>query len=219
MPPFTITGYRIFKLEKKVPPFTITGYRIFKLEKKVPSFTITGYRIFKLYVPKPVITGYKTIHFGIGDIENIPEETNIEEALQKLSEPTVVKQNRVKDVFASLKQLQKNSKYYYEPPKLEEEVVDGVKEETTEEIEDEPIEETRESFTNRFDITKINTSATEDPLLSAIESLDDFEDEEKVHIDSDLNEVQNETIIDEAPIEMPLVKSIKRSKKSARKKK
>ena len=220
-PLFTITGYRIFKLQK--PLFTITGYRIFKLQK--PLFTITGYRIFKLQQPLFIITGYRTMHFGLGDIDNLPEETNIEAALQSLSDQTPEAPiNQVSDVIGKLKQLQASSKYYYVPPTTlksqpnESDIVDGAKEES-EEVQ---ADSRHDNFNNRFNITKINTTLQEDPLLSAIESLDDFEEDGRTHNSySESNNFEDERLVanDEHSVEIPLVKSIKRSKKKASRKK
>lgn len=219
IPPFTITGYKTIQLKKKIPPFTITGYKTIQLEKKVPPFTITGYRIFRLQAPLLKITGYRTMHFGIGDIDALPEETNIEEALQSISEQTNEPlYNQVADVIGKLKQIQANSKYYYVPPtQLEEqpeELVDNSKEESTEEI----AETEHDKFSDRFNISVINTTLKDDPLLSAIESLDDFDEEDSTHNsysdnDSDEDEIQSNK---KAQVEIPLVKSIKRSRKKVR---
>ena len=220
IPPFTITGYKTIQLEKKIPPFTITGYKTIQLEKKVPPFTITGYRIFRLQAPLLKITGYRTMHFGIGDIDDaLPEETNIEEALQSISEQTNEPlYNQVADVIGKLKQIQANSKYYYVPPtqlvEQPEELVDNSKEESTEEI----AETEHDKFSDRFNISVINTTLKDDPLLSAIESLDDFDEEDSTHnsySDSDTDEEEFHSN-KKAQVEIPLVKSIKRSRKKVR---
>ncbi len=219
---FTITGYKSFKLQELTPKFIITGYKSFKLQDLTTKFTITGYKSFKLQevITLFTITGYKTMHFGIGDVEE-PEEIDVDEAIQSISKNTTIEPiNNVTDVIGKLKQIQSNSKYYYEPP-VQEEVTDNVIEESTED----ELDVEHENFTNRFDITKINTALAEDPLLSAIESLDDFEDDTSSHAElSHDGYVEDDRQIDkeaptEIPEEAPLVKSIKRSRKKSRKNK
>jgi len=219
---FTITGYKSFKLQDLTPKFIITGYKSFKLQDLTPKYTITGYKSFKLQevITLFTITGYKTMHFGIGDVEE-PEEIDVDEAIQNISKNTTIDPiNNVTDVIGKLKQIQSNSKYYYEPP-VQEEVTDNVIEESTED----ELEIEHENFTNRFDITKINTTLAEDPLLSAIESLDDFEDDTSSHAElSHDGYVEDDRQIDnvapaEVPEEVPLVKSIKRSRKKSKKNK
>ena len=223
---FTITGYKSFKLQDLTPKFIITGYKSFKLQDLTPKFTITGYRIFKLQeiIKLFTITGYKTMHFGIGDVE-MPDEIDIDEAIQNISKSTTNESsNLVTDVIGKLKQIQSNSKYYYEPPVQEDDVVDDEIEESTEELAKE-LNIEHENFTNRFDISKINTTLAEDPLLSAIESLDDFEEDITNHEEASHDGyIENDRQIDnttsnEVPEEVPLVKSIKRSRKKSKKNK
>ena len=223
---FTITGYKSFKLQDLTPKFIITGYKSFKLQDLTPKFTITGYRIFKLQeiIKLFTITGYKTMHFGIGDVE-MPDEIDIDEAIQNISKSTTNESsNLVTDVIGKLKQIQSNSKYYYEPPVQENDVVDDEIEESTEELAKE-LNIEHENFTNRFDISKINTTLAEDPLLSAIESLDDFEEDITNHEEASHDGyIENDRQIDnttsnEVPEEVPLVKSIKRSRKKSKKNK
>ena len=223
---FTITGYKSFKLQDLTPKFIITGFKSFKLQDLTPKFTITGYRIFKLQevIKLFTITGYKTMHFGIGDVE-MPDEIDIDEAIQNISKSTTNESsNLVTDVIGKLKQIQSNSKYYYEPPVQEDDVVDDEIEESTEELTKE-LNIKHENFTNRFDISKINTALAEDPLLSAIESLDDFEEDITNHEEASHDGyIENDRQIDnttsnEVPEEVPLVKSIKRSRKKSKKNK
>ena len=164
------------------------------------------------------------MHFGIGDVE-MPDEIDIDEAIQNISKSTTNESsNLVTDVIGKLKQIQSNSKYYYEPPVQEDDVVDDEIEESTEELAKE-LNIEHENFTNRFDISKINTTLTEDPLSSAIESLDDFEEDITNHEEASHDGyIENDRQIDnttsnEVPEEVPLVKSIKRSRKKSKKNK
>ena len=224
-PKFTITGFKSFKLQDLTPKYTITGFKSFKLQDLTPKFTITGYRIFKLQevVKLFTITGFRTMYFGIGDVE-MPDEIDIDEAIQNISKTTTNESsNLVTDVIGKLKQIQSNSKYYYEPPVQENDVDDEI-EESTEELAKE-LNIKHENFTNRFDISKINTTLAEDPLLSAIESLDDFEEDITNHEEVSHNgSIENDRQIDnpttnQVPEEVPLVKSIKRSRKKSKKNK
>ena len=223
---FTITGYKSFELQDLTPKFTITGFKSFKLQDLTPKFTITGYRIFKIQevIKLFTITGYKTMHFGIGDVE-MPDEIDIDEAIQNISKSTTNESpNLVTDVIGKLKQIQSNSKYYYEPPVQEDDIADDEIEESTEELAKE-LDIQHENFTNRFDISKINTTLAEDPLLSAIESLDDYEEDITNHEEASHDGyIENDRQIDnttsnEVPEEVPLVKSIKRSRKKSKKNK
>ena len=223
---FTITGYKSFELQDLTPKFTITGFKSFKLQDLTPKFTITGYRIFKIQevIKLFTITGYKTMHFGIGDVE-MPDEIDIDEAIQNISKSTTNESpNLVTDVIGKLKQIQSNSKYYYEPPVQEDDVDEDEIEESTEELAKE-LDIQHENFTNRFDISKINTTLAEDPLLSAIESLDDYEEDITNHEEASHDGyIENDRQIDnttsnEVPEEVPLVKSIKRSRKKSKKNK
>ena len=223
---FTITGYKSFELQDLTPKFTITGFKSFKLQDLTPKYTITGYKSFKLQevITLFTITGYKTMHFGIGDVE-MPDEIDIDEAIQNISKSTTNESpNLVTDVIGKLKQIQSNSKYYYEPPVQEDDVDEDEIEESTEELAKE-LDIQHENFTNRFDISKINTTLAEDPLLSAIESLDDYEEditnhEEASHDGYMENDRQiDNTTSNEVPEEVPLVKSIKRSRKKSKKNK